>query len=195
MHEEGLSLIELLVVVFVLGLALGLGVPAFTRFMANAEMTSAVNDLVTSLHGARSEALKRRATVLLCPAAAGGGCDFSATPGAGWLVFVDLNDNGQLDGADVVLDAHPALPEGIGKRVSVAPADPPHYVAFDGSGFEATLPALGPPLSAIELCDGRGDVDTGNGVAAGRLVTIDPTGRPAIWRERARVQASPLGGC
>jgi type IV fimbrial biogenesis protein FimT len=198
MHEEGLSLIELMVVVFVLGIALVVGVPAFTTMLANTRMTTAVNDMVTSLHAARSEAIKRRATVLLCPArAAGGTCDLAATPGSGWIVFVDLNGNGSVDagGGEVILQNHGPLEPAIAARLSVAPADPPHYVAFDGSGFEETLPALGAPISAIEFCDERGDIDTGSGIAAGRLLTIDRTGRPQIYRTRSQVQAGPLAGC
>ena len=52
-----------MVALVVVAIALGIGVPVFTTMAANERMSSATNDLVTSLHAARSEALMRRAPV------------------------------------------------------------------------------------------------------------------------------------
>ena len=50
----------------------------------------------------------------------------------------------------------------------------------------------------IQICDARGDRDTGGGVAAGRLIRVQPTGQPEIRRMRSELQdtdINPLGGC
>ena len=61
MHRfKGFTLIELLVAIFVLSIVLTMGVPAFTQFVQNNRMVSGVNDLISTLHAARVEAVKRK---------------------------------------------------------------------------------------------------------------------------------------
>jgi type IV fimbrial biogenesis protein FimT len=76
-RQNGFTLIERLVTITVLGIRLGVGVPALSELVANNRMISATNDLVASLQYARSEA---------------DGCsgnDWSA----GWMVFAQINGN------------------------------------------------------------------------------------------------------
>ena len=49
----------------------------------------------------------------------------------------------------------------------------------------------------IQICDRRGDVDTGAGIAAGRWIQVSPLGRQQLVRTRADIQSdrNPLGGC
>lgn len=49
----------------------------------------------------------------------------------------------------------------------------------------------------IQLCDARGNQDTGSGVAAGRWIAVSPAGRPALIDRVAQLQdaSNPLGGC
>ena len=70
------------------------------------------------------------------------------------------------------------------------------YVQYGGNGFPRTAGA-GTPISNMQLCDDRGDVDVGGGVAAGRWIQIGVTGRPQLYRMHADVQsaANPIGGC
>lgn len=196
-QKRGFSLIELLFVLAVAAIALGIGVPAFTTLFANQRMSSATNDLVSSLHAARSEAIKRQVTVTLCPTVEGDGpCLSGGNLASGWTVFVDRNADAAISADDVVVQRHAALPSDLWDGLSVNPAAAPGYIIFNGTGSVGTV-AHPDSLTDIQLCDSRGDVDTGGGVAAGRWIQIHPTGRLELQRDRAILQGgrSPLGGC
>ena len=47
---KGLTLIELMTTVLVAALVLGIGVPAFTDFIASNRMATAVNDITSTIH-------------------------------------------------------------------------------------------------------------------------------------------------
>lgn len=104
-HAGGFTLLELMVGITVLALVLGIGVPTFTEMVRNNRQTAAVNQLVTSLNLARSEAVKRRIRVSLCPSnAAQDACDAAASWSQGWLIFEDDSGTaGTLDGSDEIL--------------------------------------------------------------------------------------------
>jgi len=194
--QRGFGLIEIMFVLAIVAIALGIGVPAYTTMAANSRMTGATNDLVTSLHAARSEAIKRQVTVTFCPTAEGNGpCLNDGSPASGWTVFVDRNGDAALGADDVVLQRHAALPSQLRDGLSINPPGAPGYIIFNGSGAVGTT-ALPDSLTDIQLCDGRGDIDTGGGIAAGRWIQVLPTGRIALQRDRATLQGrSPLGGC
>ena len=196
-QQSGFSLIELIVVLGVVAIALGIGAPAFATLFANNRMTAAVNDLMTSLHAAHSEAIKRQVTVTLCSTADGnGGCTNGGSLADGWTVFVDRNSDAIISDDDVVLQRHPALPVELRAGLSVGPATALNYIAFAGTGTLGT-PMLTNSIRDVQLCDGRGDVDTGGGIAAGRWVQLHPTGWPELHRDRVSIQGdrAPLGGC
>lgn len=181
----------------VAAIALGMGVPAFTALFANNRMSAATNDIVTSLHAARSEAIKRQVTVTLCPAVEGNGaCLPGGSLASGWAVFVDRNADGAISADDVVIQSHAALPPELHAGLSANPPDAPGYISFSGSGAVGT-PTLPDSLTDLQLCDSRGDVDSGGDIAAGRWIQIHPTGRLQLHRERSILQGplAPLGGC
>ncbi len=103
--QTGFTLLELMLVLTIAGIILGFGVPAMGDFIRNARITGAANDVMASLHYARSEAIKRRQAVTVCtsadPLIADPGCD-ATTVLTGWIVFVDANQNGTRDAASFV---------------------------------------------------------------------------------------------
>ena len=193
--KEGFSLIELMVIISVLALALGLGVPAFNDMLSNSRMSTAVNDLVSSLHAARSEAISRQASVVLCPAnAAGTSCQADGDLKDGWLVFIDSDDNAAVDAGEPIVQRHGPVGSGPVLELSVFPADSGGRITFSAAG---TL-RVAESTTDIQICDARGDRDTGGGVAAGRWIRVQPTGQPEIRRMRSDLQdtdINPLGGC
>ena len=68
-NHSGFTLIELMTTLLVAGVVLGIGIPVFNEFVATNRMASGVNDLTSSLHLARTEAVKRRVNVTICPSA------------------------------------------------------------------------------------------------------------------------------
>jgi Tfp pilus assembly protein FimT len=193
--QEGFSLIELMVIVSVLALALGLGIPAFNDMLGNSRMSTTVNDLVGSLHAARGEAITRQATVVLCPAnAAVTDCQADSSLKAGWLVFVDSNEDGSADAGEAILQRHGPVDAAAVLDLDIFPAESGGRIAFSSRG---TL-RVAESTTDIQICDARGDRDTGRGVAAGRWIRIQRTGQPEIRRLRTDLQntdINPLGGC
>ncbi len=199
---NGFSLIEMIATLLVVGIVLAVGVPSFNQFMANSRMAAVANDMVTAMHAARTEAIKRNQVTTICPSADGATCAAAGELEIGWIGFVDCTavagagpciPNGVVDGADTVFMVHDALPANIlfdhtlGARM----------ISFNANGSLATLMGGVPLITDIQLCDDRGNVDTGGGIAAGRWVQISPTGRPRIFRDQNTIQggANPLPGC
>ncbi len=213
-YHSGFTLIELMTTLLVAAVVLGIGLPAFNQFIATNQMASSVNDLTSALHLARTEAVKRRASVTLCasanPEAAAPTCDNGGSIADGWIVFVDCTvapppagtcgqPNYAVDANDVVLATHTALIANLANNFSTNPNVDPAYVTFAPTGFPLAIPALGgvQPITDFEFCDQRGNTDVGGNVAAGRWIRISPTGRPQIYRNVDQIQGgqNPLNGC
>ena len=202
-HQEGFTLIELLVLMMVLAVTLGLGVPAFNAMMANNRMSAAANDLVSSLHSARAEALTRSRSVTMC-ASLGWQADQPVCDGGtaslldGWIVFVDEDSDGTVDNGELVLQTHGPLHDSIRSQPnSKSDSDPPYYLSFSAVGVLQNIAGLPPAVTNIQLCDARGDEDTGGGTAAGRWINLSPAGRPALIDDVSMLQGAdnPLQGC
>ena len=106
--QRGFSLIELSTVLAIMGVLLGIAAPGFRDFVLDSRRTAVVNDLLGAMHFARSEALKRGQTVIVCASADGLSCSTDQGDWAkGWLTYV--NQTGSIspcvvDGtADVIL--------------------------------------------------------------------------------------------
>ncbi|WP_133716312.1 GspH/FimT family pseudopilin [Methylocaldum gracile] len=97
-HENGFTLIELMVAVAVLAVTLTIGVPSFRDTILNNRITTQINELVADLSLARSEAIKRGVPVTLCRRnSAGNDCDNSAAWTNGWVVFSDRDGDGVFE--------------------------------------------------------------------------------------------------
>ncbi len=205
--SAGFSLIEMIVTVFIIGIVMTMGVPTIGTFMENSRMAATTNALITSLHAARAEAIKRNRTTTICPSADGAVCSVAGDFSIGWIGFVDCTaaagagpciPDGTVDGADTVFTVNPELPDSIDFLSSDAAGNQvPRLVSFNANGSVATTIGLQALVSDMQLCDRRGNLDTGNGIAAGRWVNIAITGRPRIYRDQNSVQGAnnPMPGC
>jgi type IV fimbrial biogenesis protein FimT len=81
---RGFTLIELLVTLAVAAILLTVAVPNFQMFVLNNRMASQANDLITALNMARSEAVKRAASVTVCASSNSTSC--TGTWEQGWIV-------------------------------------------------------------------------------------------------------------
>lgn len=193
--QSGFTLLELMLVVTIAGLLLGFGVPAMGNFFRNARITGAANDVMGALHFARSEAIKRRVPVTLCTSADplnnNPVCDATALL-TGWVAFVDPNQNGQRDAAEVVLLQHEPMPGTITARSSANP----FRVTYLMNGF-----ALNPNAAQLVLCDERGNTPTGGELSSARGIRIAVTGRAGVTRDMGEIQVliddinTSIGGC
>jgi len=95
--DTGLTLVELLVVLIITALAVGMALPSLAGLVSDARLTSTTNQFITTLHYARSEAIKRGGTVTLCKSSDSGMCRLDDGWEQGWIVFADTNGNGLRD--------------------------------------------------------------------------------------------------
>jgi type IV fimbrial biogenesis protein FimT len=187
---RGFTLYELLVTMLVAGVIFGLGVPNLLEFTRNNRMVATANDLITSIHLARNEAVNRHMPVTLClspePLLDSPECDANASDPdskGGYVVWVDEN-------ADAIVDP--------GEEILIQ-RDDPHditvlsdngYLHFGANGYVADIAGLGSPATTVLFCDARGNVVVSGGLSAARAVRIMPTGRPTVLTEVGEI--SPL---
>jgi type IV pilus modification protein PilV len=181
--QPGFTLLELMLVVAIAGILLAIGFPAMGNFIRNSRITSAANDVMAGLHFTRSEAIKRRLPVTLCTSTSAV-TDPNPTCAAsplltGWIAFVDTNQSGQRDAAEVVLMQHEAMNAQITARSSVDP----FQVTYLLNGF-----ALNPNAAQLVLCDERGNTPTGGELSSARGILVSVTGRAGVTRELDEIQ-------
>lgn len=128
---RGFSLVESLVVVAVIGLMLGLAVPNVQRLLASRQVLAAAQAFVRDMAWARSEALKRSMRIGICTSVNGQVCGNQGWA-SGWIVFVDDNGNGVLDGSDELLRVQAAL--GVASMASSSPANDHLQFVFQSQG-------------------------------------------------------------
>jgi type IV fimbrial biogenesis protein FimT len=171
---SGFTLIELLVVVALVAILQSLAAPALSGMASSMHLTSAVNSLFSSLHLARSEAIKRNSRAVVCKSATGEACITTGGWEQGWIVFHDANNNAVLDAGEAVLSRQQAFPQSIrftgnDPVASYVSFTPMGRTLYTSGGFQAgTLTVC--PKSATH-------VDA-------RQIVISSTGRPRTVRTR-----------
>lgn len=192
LRQRGFTLMELMVVVSLIGVAMALAIPNFRDFIRNSRITSAANGLLSGLAIARSEAIKRQTNVGICATS-----DPNATPpvcsgawaqgsSSAWVVWVDANDNWIPDNiaSEPVLYRSQALDSTI-KMIS----DNSGRIRYTATGF-ASAPGGGfTNTTRIGMCDSRGTKITSGADSAARAVLVTTTGRPRVTRVKSEIDA------
>jgi type IV fimbrial biogenesis protein FimT len=147
--EAGFSLVELMVTVAVLAIVAVMAIPSFTALVNGNRLTSAANETLAIFQSARMEAIKANRRSVAClsanPNAAAPSCT-TGTP-AGWIVFTDLNRDGQFTAGEKLLRAG-SLPSGVQVRGSNSLAG---KVIFRADGMART--GTGDLLTAtVDMC-------------------------------------------
>ena len=89
--HTGFTLPELLITLAIVGILLTVGVPSLKTFMQGNQLIASTNELISALHVARSEAIKRNIRVSICESSDGETCATTGSWKSGWIVFVDGN--------------------------------------------------------------------------------------------------------
>ena len=158
----GFTLWELLCTLSIAGILLGLAVPSFHAFVLDSRRTSDVNGFVLAVQVARSEAIKRGETVVLCQTFDGLQCGNDELGyGSGWLVFADLDKTRPPQRSDAESLIYVYQPTLIGTIVANR-----EYFDFRPIQKRSTN-------GTIVFCDERG-------AAAAKAVIVSYTGRPRV---------------
>jgi len=110
--QTGFTLIELMVTIAVVAILLTVGVPSFRSLTQNNRMATQANELMAALTLARSEAVKRGASVTVCSSTDQASCAGSNNWATGWIVFADSDADATVDGGDTIVRTWAALTGG-----------------------------------------------------------------------------------
>ncbi len=161
----GFTLIELLVTIGLMAIVTSLALPSFTRMINEGKQNSNAKGFMGSLSIARSEAIKRSARVVICASTNGTSCGTSINWDSGWIIFVDSDTDGVVDGNEELLKVYPAMDMG---NTLVGSGDVVRRVRYESTGVSLET-------GEITLCDNRG-VSSAEAIimkASGRAVLSD----------------------
>ena len=134
MNGRGFTLVELLVVLAVGAILLAIAIPSYAFLVNSSRLAAVTNDLVTALHLARSEAIKRRMRVTVCKTSNAMAdtpvCDTTASWQQGWLVFVDGGTKGVIDSGDALL----RVQDSLSAAVTITTSNFSSFVSYLPSG-------------------------------------------------------------
>jgi type IV fimbrial biogenesis protein FimT len=99
--QAGMTLTELMVVMTIVGILMGIGVPSYRYVTTANRVSSEANALLADLHYARSEAIREGQTVAVCASTDGASCTGGVddTWQGGWIVFSDANGDQSVQAA------------------------------------------------------------------------------------------------
>jgi type IV fimbrial biogenesis protein FimT len=171
-RQQGVSLIECVAALGIVGGTLHLALPAMQETVQSARLSAAAQDLLDDLQLARIEAIKRNRRVALCKSADRVQCNDDGGWDQGWLVFHDENNNGRADAGEEVIRRHEPLARDLRARGNQTVDD---YISYTPLGatrsragaFQAgTLTVCRPSLAS----------------SVSRQVIINAVGRPRTQR-------------
>ena len=157
--QSGVTLLELVVAIAVLGVLLGIAVPGFNQLLLNNRQVSATNEFIAALQGARSTAVTRNSRVTVCASQDQASCS-GGNWSAGWIVFSDDNGNQSFDGGETLLRARDNI-----EQINITSPD---------FGLALTFAANGRAVAGsgqFMVCDSRG-------ATHGKVIILSPSGRP-----------------
>ncbi|KAA3641490.1 MAG: prepilin-type N-terminal cleavage/methylation domain-containing protein [Proteobacteria bacterium] len=161
--QSGLTLIEMMIALAVIGILTGYAVPNYQQFKHNKMMSTEINRLIGSLHFARNQSIIYGTQVVLCPSQSLQSCDAVSHWHKGWLVFKDDNHNRELDSDEDILTVEQAMQNSLTAVASVYR----QKIRYDRLGASP-----GTNLS-IRFCDFRG-------ADHAKAVIVNNVGRPRV---------------
>jgi type IV fimbrial biogenesis protein FimT len=115
---NGMTLIELMVVLSIAAVLIKLAAPSFKRLIQSNIISANVNTFLADIRFARSEAIRLGGSVIMCrsntPEAANPTCGTGSGPNgngwvSGWIIFQDLNNNGTKTASEPLLRVQSAI--------------------------------------------------------------------------------------
>ncbi|MES9966772.1 MAG: GspH/FimT family pseudopilin [Sedimenticola sp.] len=174
-RNRGLTLVELVVTLMVGTVLISIAASASRELTGRSRMSSAVNEVVSHLHLARSEAVKRGQRVILCPSLNGSDCEPTIEWQEGYMVFVDSDQDGKRDDGEPLLRLAKSQKRQQNREMPILIRTSLYRrkITYKASGM-----AKGGSNATFTFCDQQKH-------AAPRAVIISPTGRPRLSNTRS----------
>jgi type IV fimbrial biogenesis protein FimT len=166
--QRGYTMTELLVTISILGILGSVAVPGMENILLDNRRVSVTTDFVRALQLARSEAAARNQRVTVCASANGTACSAQSYWSNGWIVFNDLNLNGQPGGTDEMILMYALNND----SVDIAPDEFTNSVTYRPNG-RAMAATVDDNSGEFVFCDRRG-------AEHARVVQIGSNGRPVL---------------
>jgi type IV fimbrial biogenesis protein FimT len=173
-RQHGFTLIELMVTLTVAGILLSLGIPAFSKLIANNRIATQTNEFVGALNVTRSEAVRRSQGVSI--RSKDGGIEFAT----GWTVFNDPNLTGNAPASSEVLRKSSGLAGKTTLRRVTRSGTSPSFTYADASSGTSYLvfnSRGGNDAGAsafFRVCD------SGDSTIKGRIVQVSAIGKVSL---------------
>ena len=169
---HGLTLIELMIVLLILGITLAFGGPAMRQLIYGMQVSSEISRLMGSVNLVRSEALRLNQAVTMCPSsmARTGNAICGGDFADGWIIFSNRDRDKVVDAEDRLIRVFEALPAGftVTNRKGTIPASERITYLSDGSSRRnRTLLVCAPD----------------RGASTARSLVMNIVGRPRLARE------------
>jgi type IV fimbrial biogenesis protein FimT len=168
-RARGFTLIELIVTIAIVAILAALAAPSFNSAILSNKLSAFANNFVASAHLARSEAIKRNATVRICRSADGASCATSGTWQQGWIVFRDTDNDSTVDADETVIQVQQAIS-----------AD----YHFTGDTYDIVFQPIGAGATSTTLTLCRALPSAGN---QERIITVSATARTSVKKETTGV--------
>ena len=169
----GVTLIELMVTLAVVGIVVALGAPSFLRTLARHAIAAQAEELQDAVRVGRNEAMKRSAPVVLCRTDVSNSSRCAGSGGSWqtWLLFADVDRDGSFSAGDALVRQH----VDASSRMTVASAAA--SIRFEATGIAhsdagAVTFLLGPA--------GESSEPGGSDRALQRQVCVNPRGEVAV---------------
>ncbi len=163
-HQQGFTLMELMVTIGMVGIVMALAVPGMRAFIQNERLTSTTNTLLADLMLARSKAVERNQPTILCASSNQTSCT-GGSFADGWIVGVDANNNGLLE-ADERIKVQQAIQGDLNFSNNMGGT-----ISYDSRGFNPGA------VGMISVCDDRG-VDHAKSLSISRTGRVSRGGNP-----------------
>jgi len=139
-HMSGITLLELVTVMTIVGIIAAIGVPSFKYVTSSNRVASEMNALVGDLQYARTEAIKEGLPITVCASSNGTQCSGAGntTWQTGWIIFPDLNSNQTVDAGETVLRVQNAFTKAFGGTDTLTSNDNFTALTFNREGFGST---------------------------------------------------------
>lgn len=173
--QSAFTLIELLIVIAIATILLSTAAPSFQAIMQNARMSAILNEFNGMLALARSTAMTRGESVVICKSSNLHTCVTSGGWEQGWFIFTDPDGNGQCidnnadghcdpDGGEIIRVRSKLATEGLTLR---AIGNPANRIRFGPQGMAQGY------AGTFSLCDIR-KIAQPKGLVLSRIGRVRP---------------------